>query len=311
MVLYVLPEANYITTDYRNYIRVVSILDTFVACIAKEGEDCIPGVYNKPWKDFDALWTGNHIVKYGVDSDLVEVAKVFTLSVAFVEEDAWMFWGIYTDPDGKKHFIYKVGYPVDVPGVDEGFLFMKNGDILHSTTPAFRETYEKVADQTNYLAFIESLNMKWLGRPKFGWWLIPIIIAGIATGGWIGVTWIHETQETERVRDANNKFFEFLDKIREDVQRDPKLADTYAGILEGLYGTMYVSTASPKNINPHATTQQDTNPFNQFIDWIKQNWYYLFIPLIGVIVLVFKWQAIVEFFRGVLDSLRDLFRRRR
>ena len=302
----ILPEANYVT-DYRNRIRIYALHD-FVACIDTTWNGCIPSIHNEPYYDLVPSETANeYYLAYGFSSEYYVNMKVFSLTSAFVVEDGYFFLGIYTDPDNNKHLLFKYGKPIDVPAIDKVWVVTKDGKVWYGEAPTRREDLVEIGTVDNTFFLIESdVTPPVVTKPKLGWATVALILglAGIAGASWWAVE-THKTDKSAEVQQyAIDKQYEFFNQLVEKVNQNPELADPYSAMIETLFGSQYVSWKMPNNINPHTTTEDNTNPFSQFIDWIKQNWYYVVFPLIGTIILIFKWDVIVGFIKDILDRLR-------
>lgn len=302
----ILPEANYLT-DQRNRIRIYSLHD-FVACISTTWNGCTPTIHNEPYYDLVPSQTADeYYLAFGFSSDYYINMKVFSLTSAFVVEDGYFFLGIYTDPDNNKHILYKYGKPIDVPAIDKVWIITKDGKIWYGEAPTRREDLVEIGTVDNTFFLLESdKTPPIIVKGKFPWAAVLVAIALAGIGG--ATYWAVETHKTDKEAEVKkyntDKAYEFLNNVLEKVKNNPSLADPYTAILESWFGTNKVTWEMPRNINPHETTDDNTNPFEQFINWMKQNWYYIVFPLIGTIILVFKWQVIVDFFKDILDRLR-------
>jgi len=314
MPVTILPEANYFT-DQRKRIRVYSVHD-FVGCL-DDVRGCVPYVVNEPYHDFIPENYNDQWLKYGGYEEFVVEMKVLSLTANFVVEDAYFLLGLYTDPDGKKHLIYKIGSPVDVPGVEKVWIAKRNGDLLYAEAPTSESDFVKVGTVDNTFFLIHTDNTKVppvIFKPKIGGGAILAALTIIGLAGIGAYTWYsvetHKTDKSAEVQKYNtDKFYEFLNYVAQKVAEDPSLADPFAGIVENIFGSYAPSFQMPVNVNPHATTPSNTDPFTQFINWIKGNWWQIVFPLIGLIILVFKWDVIIGFIKDLLGRLRESFRR--
>ncbi len=309
MPITILPEANYFT-DARKRIRIYSLHD-FVACI-DTSMGCTPAIYNDPYHDFAITNTVDHYLKYGTHSEYTIEMKIFSLVSNFVVNDAYLLLGEYTDPDNKKHIIYKIGSPIDVPAIDRVWIAKRNGDLLYGEGPTSESDLTKIGTVNNTFFLIHTDNPKIppaIFKPKIGAGAVLAVLAILSLAGIGAYTWYsietHKADNTTELQKYNtDKFYEFLNTIANEVKNDPSLADPYAGIIETVFGSYATTFQMPNNINPHATTPENTDPFTQFINWIKGNWWQIVFPIIGLIILVFKWDVIIGFIKDLLGRFR-------
>jgi len=316
MPITVVPESNYIT-DLRGSIKIYSPHD-FVACISETWNGCTPALKNKPSAELVPGTVANeYYLAFGSTSDFYMSMKVYSLKglAVFKVEGAWLLIGIWTDPDEKKHLLFKIGDPVDVPAIEKVWVIKKNGDILYGEVPR-NETYmEKIGtvEDTFFTIYSDGNVPPVIMKPKLAiptavWVVLTILgLAGIG-----GITyWAIEThkanKEAEVRQYAIDKQAEWLNTITDMVKQNPELADIFAGITEIMHAVNSITFQMPNNINPHKTTAEDTSPWDKFVSWIQQNWQSILLPLIGIIVLIFKWEVILDFIRGIIER----FRRRR
>lgn len=302
----VLPEANYIT-DYRKRVRVYAVHE-FVGCIDTTWNGCTPSIHSKPYYDFEPTETASeYYLAFGLSSDYYFNLKILYLAHAFVVDDGYFFLGIYTDPDNKKHILFKYGAPIDVPAVEKVWIIRRDGKILYGEIPRSEDDLVEIGTVDNTFFLIDSdVAPPIIAKGKFPWAVVALVLglAGIA-----GATyWAVETHRTDRAEEAKkyavDKAYEWLNNLLQEVKNNPSLADPFSAIIESWYGSNAVTWQMPTGVNPHATTQEDTNPFEQFIQWIQRNWYYIVVPLIGVVVLLFKWEVIIDFIKGILERFR-------
>lgn len=311
MPVSILPEANYVTSS-RNRIRVYALHD-FVACIDTTWNGCIPSIHNKPYADLEPSETANeYYLAFGFSSEYYMNLKVFRVVSNFTVEDAYLMIAIWTGPDNKQHILYKIGVPIDVPSADKIWLVMKDGRVLYAEAPIGIEDFVQVGTVDNTFFLVQSdVTPPVIVKPKIGWATVALILglAGIASATW----WAVETHKTDREAEvkqyATDKYYEFLNNVTNMVKSNPELADPFTAILETLHGSMAITWQMPPTVNPHQTTQNDTSPWDKFVGWLQQNWQYLVLPIIGTIILVFKWRAILDFIRDLFSSLRERFRR--
>ena len=302
----ILPEANYLT-EQRNRIRVYA-LHNFVACISTTWNGCTPSIHNKPYYDLVPSETADeYYLAFGFTSDYYINMKVFRLTSAFVVEDGYFFLGIYTDPDDKKHILYKYGKPIDVPAIDKVWIITKDGKIWYGEAPTSMDDLVEIGNVDNTFFLLESdATPPVIVKGKFPWAAVIIAIALAGIGG--ATYWAVETHRVDKEAEVRqysiDKSYEFLNNILEEVKNNPSLADPYTAIVETWYGSNKITWEMPSGINPHATTEDNTNPFSQFIDWMKNNWYYLVLPIIGIVILAFKWRVILDFFRDLFERFR-------
>lgn len=300
MPIPILPESNYVTSE-RNYITIWSVWN-FYACMDTQ-RGCIPSLRNPPVgvaEPPDATSNEYYLV-FGFDGDQVLQLKVFRLPYAFTVEDAEFLLGIYTDPDGKKHLVFKYGSPVDVPGIEQVWIVKRNGDVLYGLAPTSPEMLEKIGTiDTTFFVIENSKGQRVAVKPKLGF--LPLLaIIGIAVAGatWWAIETHRADKEAEVKQYAIEKQFELFNKMIEDVKNDTTLAVPYSKIAEDLFALQKITWEIPKGLNPYYWSKEEpATGFDRLISWIKSSWQWLVGGLIFIIIIM-KWRVIIDFLKSI------------
>ena len=290
----VVPNANYVTGDRRNKVFVASIADTFVAC---KGSGCIPYINNKPGKTFTIDTTKNYeVIRYGLDSDSVHEIRVYVISdsVDVSSLDPAYIVAEFTDWDGKKHILYGMGV-ADAPIVDKVYIISRNKKVYVAQTPFSVSDFQLVGTTDDvFLVFEPSLP----GSPVYVWKpkipIVPLVIVAVAA---VAGYAIHEYRVHKDNQYAIEKYYEHVNQVYNDAKNgviDQEVAIQY---LETLHGVSAVTWQV-----------KDESDIDKFIGWVKNNWKELVLgigSLIGVVMLMMKWQVIMEVFRSMIESFRS------
>lgn len=308
----VLPEANYISNK-RPKLKVFSIQKTFVACIDTTWNGCIPDIKNYPYAELQPTQTANeYYLAFGITSEIYTSMRVYNITVndGMVDDNAWLMLAIYTDPEGNKKLLWKIGSPIDIPSVDKVWIVRRDGKVYFAEVPTSLSDFTYIGDADKLFAKVYDQNNEYppiIIKPK----IAPLIILGIAAiiagaGAYAIVEWHKADKEAEVKEHAINKQYEFLDKVYNDLKNQtipPELRDAFIGLLEGHIGNNAITWEVP---NAHT---EDSNWLDNIFGFFKKHWKEIVLGIVGVVglmLLILKWQVIVD----MIKSFRDMFRRR-
>lgn len=306
----VIPEANYVTSE-RNRVRVYSP-HNFVACIDTSWNGCIPSVRNKPYADLVPSETASeYYLAYGFTSDLYTSMKVYRLPLRGVEETAQLLIGIYTDPDGKQHLVYKIGAPVDIPAIEKVWYVDIMGRIYYLEAGYSEPKYIGTVEDTFFTISTEGFPPIII-KPKVPWALVILVLASIGATVWWAVETHKANVSAEVQKHAIDKYYEYLDNLQTTVKENPEIAHAFLSMLEGLHASMRMTWEMPAGLTTYRKEEGPSSMFDKFIGWLKNNWFTavgLVGGIIALMLMVMKINVIRSVFEAIIDTLRG--RRRR
>jgi len=286
----VMPVANY-TTDKRNTIFVASIAQSFVAC---KGANCVPALYNKPGKDF--VFDSNGIIRYGLDSDTIIEMKVWRFASSIdvsMYNPAYVLLE-YTDWDDKKHVLYGIGVS-DIPLVGKAIIVTKDGKVFKGEAYLAPEDFEYIGTVDEVVIGLVPQGVPgspvYMVKPK-----LPIAIIALVAATALAGYAIHEYRLYKEKEVITNKMMEHIDMVYNDAKN---------GVIDKEFAIQYLESWFAGN----AITYQvkDSTNIDAFVGWMKSHWKELLggmAALMGVIILVMKWQVINEVLRSIISSFR-------
>jgi len=284
----VYPKANY-ATDARPTIRVAVLSDVGVACV---GDTCVPGIINKPGKDYTI--SSDTRIRYGVDTDNIIDVRVFrfTSSVDVSHLNPSYVIGLYVDSDGRRHIIYGIGVS-DVPLVDKVYIVGRDGRVFkcEPCTGAGDITYVGTVDDV-VIGIEPELSgyPPMLVRPKLPVIVLALVIGAAAAVGAYTVKEYFRHKDTQYIVDRQIQFYE---SIVEDIKSGALELEEAVQVLESVHGIATV-TYGPQGSDA-----------DSILSWLAENWKEV-VAGIGALTTVL---LVALKFSMIKDIISSLFKR--
>jgi len=298
----IVPNKNWVVPpDTLTFVAPVE--QTGVLC---KGDDCIPSMVSLPYDlsiDSSDVSDGKVTIRFGVDSRHLHEWKLpaFTdkFSITKFAVHGWI--GLWADSDGYYYVLY--GFVPEVPvGVSKVILVTSDGRVYYAEAPQSEDDFNYIGTVDEILVAVQDhYGKNVVGNAKIAWWVPVLIAIGIIGGSSTAIAYFN-ARKAEEQRKASEIQYQTVQSMKDFCSKHPdacRIASTaFMSMITGGASLMQISGGS------HEESSWIDKLYNFFKQWIAP-----IGMIIGVLILLFKFNVIAEIFRGLIDLIRGWRRR--
>jgi len=276
------------------------IEENIVVC---KGSGCTPSIHNAPYDlavDTADIVDGKVTIRFGYDSRHLHEWKIpaFASKFTVTKYDVHAWVGEWLDSDGQYYILY--GYTNDIPsGVVRVVLIDKSGNVYYAEAPSSENDFAFVGTVNDIVIAIQNHRGKNIvSTTKIAWWIPVLIAIGLIGGSGAAVAYFN-MKSSEEKRKAVEAQQQTVNAILDFCERYPDVCrSSSAAFMEIVTSGSALMSVSGGSNEGRSWISKLWNAFQQWIAPLGM--------LIGVIIMLFKFNVIVD----ALRSLREAFRRR-